>query len=797
MDHNTRIAGIGRTGRRRLLAVSCAVLLCVPLVAVGLGMSAQDDGAGGKVRHVPSQVPPERLEEVAWRDGQAASERHGPPSQVLTRALDRLQRDPGPPDEVYALVMVTERATGERVVFTRGVPDPEIPGYLRDMENAPPGLAYFETEQADSDDDVVVVVRSVRVRERNDAPGLSRAEEEELALQERNQGGRLNHRIDGALRSRIRSGRVDLSSDTLLPVNIDLRDLPRLHIPKAHTPVTGGLVLAGMELAAERERVIIARKQDVAERQAPLTEAIQAAGGKVIYAAWSSGTIVAQVPAHAIRSLAARPDVFRLDHRERRTENTHFTGNDYRPAFDLGDFVSAGYDGLNGVSSKHSYTSRIVLAMSERCIDDDNPAFQSYSGSFNRGWYYDCDPDPDPCTQWGVESCSGSNSHGTQVAGFMTGDFMDGQDSAVTDEDKMTGTCEECRFFFLQDQNGYNDREKALDGACDLGVDIFESSVGGTSVSCDGEGSYDSSVQSLINCDAVYVQSAGNMDSDTGSCTTGFPADHPWTFTVGGIETRNDCRDDSDYYTSDCIYDQGASRGGATYDSGKGTASIIDMAAPYRVGSALVPLTSGPVSTTQTQGTSFSAPMVAGLMATYMDWWHTEISTTVFYRNRMRNMFLLFGDRSNGSSGSSRRSTGHSIYWGSGRAGLVPFHNKSPWGIYQTICELGRKDTCTFNDSVSTSATFYKAVVWHDGRDYRNEPAIGLTLNPSGCSTSTRSSTRYDSKHMLVYAADASEGELNGCSNVRITIENVPSGVSGSRDFYFAAYYETDDERNY
>ena len=50
------------------------------------------------------------------------------------------------------------------------------------------------------------------------------------------------------------------------------------------------------------------------------------------------------------------------------------------------------------------------------------------------------------------------------------------------------------------------------------------------------------------------------------------------------------------YYTSNCIFDPGSSKGGGSYDS-TGTASVIDQTGPHRFSSLINPGTAGPVTT--------------------------------------------------------------------------------------------------------------------------------------------------------------------------------------------------------
>jgi len=786
MIRTTTIERYRGRGRRRavLLAGLAASVACLVVGGKAWGERAPTGGHRYAEPERSSAVPPER---AVWESAPAGAA--SPRSEVLMRRLDALRRDVPPGDEVYGLVMVTDRHTGERALFARGVPDPQIHSYLEDMRNAPPGVAYFETESAHADDEAEVVIRSVHVRNRR--PGRkpwSRDEEEESNLRQRNRVGTMNHRIDGGLRARVLSGGIDLAGTAVVPVAIEMRGVPRLRIPKPRDPATGGLLWAGLELAGERERAIIAHKRAVAELQVKLIDAVEAAGGRLHYAAWTSGAVEADVPARAIPALAARADVFRVDYREPLQEDTHFHGEDYYPATDADDF-NPSHAGQHGVTSKHPYSSRVVLAMSEQCIDIGNPAFLTAGGLWDRVWYYDCDP-LGACSQGGVEECSGTSSHGTQVAQMILGDFMDGQDPLVANPRRYTGGCEECQMFFLQDQN-LNQRTKALDNACDLGVDIFESSISTTAVSCDGNGSYDGTLQDLVDCDAVYVQSASNKGS-SGACSTGYPADHPWTFTVGGIATSGDCSSAGEYYTSNCEYDPGASMGGGPPN----VVSIIDLAAPYQFGNLITPNTRNPVTFANNAGTSFGTALVAGLMGRLLDWWHEHVSDSLFYNNRLRDYFLLFGDRSSGSAGVFQSTGSYSTRWGAGRVGLVPFDDKDNWGIARASCELEAGETCTIVHSLDPDATFYKAVVWQDGTDYANEPGIGLTLNPSGCATSTTAVTYYDNKAIRTYTPGSAVGPLDGCTGMTITIENVQNGTSGTRLFHFGAYSDVEDERN-
>ncbi len=721
-----------------------------------------------------------------------------PESDAVAEAIAELQAEPPPEDEAFALITVTDRATGERRMFTRGTPKPEIALYLEDPSSAPKGVSYSESDDVTATEKVEIVVRSVSAHAYTPPKDeLTLEEEEELDLKERNTGTGLSHRIEQGLHQRVASGEIDLASSQPVPVAVTLKNVPELRLPKSGDVVADALLWLGLDLEAEREKAVIARKQAIADLQAEAVADIEGIAdveglAGVLYASWTSGLIEAEIPAKAIPILADRDDVFSLEYVEPAVEDD-YQGDDYYGPSNAEDFDPF-HAGFNGFTAKHPYTSRVVLALSEVCIDQANPGWDDFGGGPSRGFFFDCDP-LGPCTQGGVEACSGPAppvraAHGTWVAGVMTSDFMDGQDPAVTAANalRMTGTCPECRFFFFQDQ-GINNRLKALDAACDFSVDVFQSSIS-FDTSCDGNGWMDGAVQALVDCDAVYVKSASNRGS-TGGCTTAYPSDHPWTFTVGGMFTDAPCNTPADYFTGSCPYDVGASRGGGLYNV-FGTASIIDQTAPFRFANLIDAGTAGPVTFGSGNGTSFSTPLVAGWMGRMLDWYRQHVSTSIFFNNRMRNFMLLFADRSVGAAGTSRALNFHDSRWGSGRSVLFPFDDEDGWNMRRRSRTLASNTSDSFTTAVSPNATFFKAVVWHDGRDYQNEPAIELTLNPLGCNAPTRTVTRLDSKAMLVY-----ESILDGCTGVRVTIRNDRRGTSGTRVFHYASLATDNIERNW
>jgi hypothetical protein len=712
-----------------------------------------------------------------------------PVSELLALTIDRVREMPVPPNEVFALVKVTDRRTGERRVFTRGTPDPMYGFYLDDPAKAPSGKVYAEMDSAWTEGEVEVAIRAVLLDDAPSAePSLGPHEEAERDLRERNGKAPGNFRIEQELRRVL--GEKSGDADEMIPVMIEIKQVPRLSLPKTSDPAHGGLLWAGLDIRAERESRMIERKQAMAELQGPVIQAIEKAAGVVEYASWTSGSIQTLLPRSAVERLAASPGVFSMEYIPPGHADSHrYLGDDIHIATNAEDY-NPWHVGWHGLSSKHSYTSRIVVAMSEECVRQGVPPWRTGGpGTAVRGQFWDIDPNSG-ATFGGLENCINNTSHGSTghaehrhghwVLGNMAGDFMDGQESVLTTTQRRqrTGTCEECYFLFGQDWN-LNERTRAHDWACARGADIFQSSIS-YGASCDGNGSFDGNLQSLVNCNVAYVQSAGNSGS-TGGCTTSYPADHPWTFSVGGIDTENPCDTPGEYYTTVCNYEANASKGGANYDGCGGCADVNDLAGPYRVCNGLNPNSSNPTGRQCIQGTSFASPTVAGLMARTMDWYRQHVSSSIFYDNRVRNWMLLMGDRSAGANGAGQWLNTTDPRWGAGRVRLEPFDDLGCWSIFRGSVTLGRGASHTFSDAVPSCAQFYKAVVWHNGRDYSHEPMIRLTLNPTGCSTPTQSVNRLDSKSLQKMT-------LNGCTGVNITVRNIGVGFSGTRKFHVAAY---------
>ncbi len=743
-------------------------------------------------------APATGMSQAAHLQSDAAALEPKPTSARVAAAIERLRLQPAPAGEAFALIKVTDRTTGERVMLTRGVPPPNFDAYLVDPATAPAGWIFAEESALGAEDGVEIAIRShsmvpSKIAAEEAGPVLSEDDEEYLRLARQYDGGPLPLRIDSDLRKAlgVRSA-LDGADGEPIHVAIELRNVAHVRIPKAPDLEAGGHLWAALEIQAQRERVIGERKLAIRSRQMPVEQAVRAAGGLVLYSSWLSGTVEAMLTPAAIVALAGHPAVRSIEKVLENTASGASLGGtptkDYFDGIDIFDSThQSAFDNHEGYHSAggHSYTSRVTIGMVEECIREDSPAWRNNNPSSSfRARFYDIDPLGH--TLGSVENCWADGDgekfeHGHWVASMMVADFMDGQEPALSTNSRrrLTGSCPECYLTFFQDQN-LNQRIEGLDRACEKGVDIFQSSVGTNAQSCDGNGGFDGTLQDLtLDCGALFVQSAGNNGSGSGSCTTAYPADHPWTLTVGGVRTDIPCSDDSDWFTSNCVYDSGASRGGATYNGDSNRASVIDLAAPYRV-ITLDPDVLTPATQIRIQGTSFSSPIVAGLAGRMMDFWRQHADTSVFYSNRMKTMMLLFGDRSTGQTGAIRTDDDTSKLWGVGRVTLFPFDESDGWWLRRGSVYLKKKEDYAFDQALPSGAKMVKVVVWHDGKDYATEPKIKLEVDPGGgCSAPNTVIEESDSKALQFRRVD-------GCSTVHVRIRNSPVGLSGSRRFHFA-----------
>jgi hypothetical protein len=190
----------------------------------------------------PSTAPAKKMSQVAHREGDAvetvALEAAGSDSPRIAAAIARLRLKPAPAGEAFALIKVTDRQSGERVMLTRGTPDPSLDAYVSNPSTAPPEFVVAEQSTLAAEDGVEIAIRSMTVAPSKFSvveagPVLSEDDEELLRLRDQYDGGPLPLRIDKDLRQALTArARLKNAGDEPIRVAIELRNVPHVQIPR-------------------------------------------------------------------------------------------------------------------------------------------------------------------------------------------------------------------------------------------------------------------------------------------------------------------------------------------------------------------------------------------------------------------------------------------------------------------------------------------------------------------------------------------------------------------------------------
>ena len=205
----------------------------------------------------------------SWRPIAANRSPTRPVAGGRRRRWTRVRNTPAPESELFALVTVTDRTTGERRILTRGTPKPEYAGWVADPDTAPANRIYWESEEAIADAQVEVVVRSV-----HSATDATAARDSTRTRSEPSSSATGAAASSTASTATCASASSPVTSTsratTPVPVVIRVRGVPRLRLPKVHETAVDGLLYVGLSLQPAREAAIIERKQAMAALQARL-----------------------------------------------------------------------------------------------------------------------------------------------------------------------------------------------------------------------------------------------------------------------------------------------------------------------------------------------------------------------------------------------------------------------------------------------------------------------------------------------------------------------------------------------
>ncbi len=263
------------------------------------------------------------------------------------------------------------------------------------------------------------------------------------------------------------------------------------------------------------------------------------------------------------------------------------------------------------------------------------------------------------CNGWPLYDCVETTSpfvaqHSMTVAGILMGDLMNGQAPSVDPADWPVRTGLAPHVLVEGWSVGQLKRRTAFVAALEgilatVGTDeeiqIVNMSSGTEEVECSGSTALERAANELVQGGVALIKSAGNHgdEFEEDECAHNIPAAAVGAFTVGGHE---DNREDIHSHSSFSGYTGGR--------------SIVDVASYYSANDKYT-LAGGYGG--ETNGTSISTPIVAGLAASYQQFYLQVISDRVENPGVLYTSLLLMGDR-RGQSG--YMTEGFDDHWGAG-----------------------------------------------------------------------------------------------------------------------------------
>lgn len=497
----------------------------------------------------------------------------------------------------------------------------------------------------------------------------------------------------------------DKGSDLVL--TIQLRGLPEWNVPLA--PLATVLSPADVQLEAARRATALAEREALFDNLADgIVADIEALGGKVTARLWQIGWLGVTIPVTAFAELAKDERLARIDSERDKTLQIHadvdvWLGQTRQQDFiDADRFHSAGFDGEQSNSSRHSYGD-IVVGMTESagyesgaCAFRESPGCTSASRIIDT---YACDfTGGIPCIPGTVVDRNSNENHGTRTTAIVLADYKDGQgngkqlgDSTWTGtactmnsqcaslscesglcahsstwENERTGLAPEARAILYGWMNGSASVAAMFESAVSDKVDITSSSWGIYDTNtCDLRAllGYEQAMEVAFDDGILLVASAGNLNGDDAtSCQVGDPADLPKVLTINAYDIRESecvgtprtrCLLDKD----SCPGGDGCSaRGGgsvtvAGFGSQTNAVSVIDLVAPNRIlgttgnTAGSDGITSDVSGTGGFAGTSAAAPHVTGAAAAVKSEYLANGQTWVNSPGRLHTLMLSMGDR--------------------------------------------------------------------------------------------------------------------------------------------------------
>ncbi len=616
---------------------------------------------------------------------------------------------------------------------------------------------------------------------------------------------------------------------------------------------TGAIRTRG-EFEESRQILIAERELELEDTKDTLSELVEDLGGEVTGFCNGLECVTALVPRELLMELAEHPDIAGLEE----------VGTVVLPESDgiavvrgsqLSQYLDQPYVSLNsefdGERRRPSTADDLYMAIVEQHdFHDNHPGFRDESnGAFRFGSKFNCVTMNSTATCTSIsdfptlQTQSGAQ-HATFVAGVAMGDLVDGQDGAVTDPTtrrRRSGIAREARAHLLKFDGSGASAIAALNKIAAMvpapPIVLFSQGLSSTiDIKCLGRDGLSRAANALYEVGALLIKSAGNRGHASATdCMVSAPGSGIGVFTVGAHSkpqandlpqtgTETDVRGAGIWLTTslDPAF-QGSARGGnplSVTAEGRGR-SIVDLTAygawtqgyGSRMPSGFPP--TDYVYDLRADGTSYSAPVVAGAAINFIDYFKDFAasfgqddvfisSPGVLFAN-----LLLMGDRKGQTGNCSgqvgqgdRLCSGFDNLWGAGR--LKMRRADSQWLSAPGQWRTGT--TCVSNwESASipidggqplpgTVDDFKAVVYWYDPlhpSGYITDIDLYLSVTDSALTTFVISDYIGENKERVYHSAVGGKTVELGIYGIRIDKPDRGCGLYGMQ-VHWAYFWEND-----
>jgi hypothetical protein len=665
-------------------------------------------------------------------------------------------------------------------------------------KDAHPGLRHgVEEGQAEDETGHRVLVSGIRAFERR---AISAAELAELAREkERLHGPRPAPQPGSALGPLLtelvehhEAGRLSASADSRIEVVIALERSARAGDVPIFEQVEQAIAQGRVVTRADREGVyaeaMAARQAAIARVQAPVASAVERAGGTVLVRARTMHFVVALVPLSAVRGLAARADVARVDLHTSDDDEVH--GGDVIKGHQIEQFITAGYDGEN---EGNPYD--ITFAQVEGGgAHNEHLGFREGTGTATRiRGMYSCSLG---CVSKSDFASGEETGHASSVAGIIFGDLRDGQDSSVSttaDRVARSGYSGESRgWLYAGSSSVAFDHIAGRSGGTAPAVINMSAGAAQADPACQGRDTRSRAANEMFESGKLLIKSAGNEDHEsTTDCRVSSPGSAIGALSIASIGSSSTGTEST---VRGATISSFSSRGGTSSEGGGRT--IIDLAA-YGYRKNLFDNLGG--YSRSGGGTSYAAPTVTALALDFIDHYKHEYSNLIDNPGLLAANMLLMGDRLTQSG--SKALYGYDNLYGAGRLRARRYDSggmDAPWRYSNGWVCIDNKESyvLTINNGAALSGdvdTFKAVLWWYDSRHQSNGTVDDIDLRlQTTAGVTLRSSLSLDNKERVFY-----QGIGGTAIQLQIYGYNVTSSDTGcganSMKVYYAYFYEDSD----